>query len=48
MEFNENMPECVDKFSDAIVAQDDIDVDRACDIFYAFVRMAVNEKLKIH
>lgn len=27
MEFNDNMLECVDKFSDEILAQDEIDVD---------------------
>lgn len=48
MEFNDNMLECVDKFSDEILAQDEIDVYSACDMFYAFVRMAVNEKLKTH
>lgn len=48
MEFNENMLGCVDKFSDEILAQDEIDVDSACDMFYALVRMAVNEKLKTY
>lgn len=45
MEFNDNMLECVDKFSDGILEQDEIDVDSACDMFYSFVRMAVNEKI---
>lgn len=45
MEFNDNMLECVEKFSDEIIAQDEINVEGACDMFYAFVQMAVKEKL---